>query len=407
MKHTLPVLLKDAMGLDVATIGNAAVERAVELRMAASNHPAVTGYIEFVRGSAAELQRLIEAIVVPETWFLRDSQAFLLLAKWVFESWLPRNVQGPLRLLSLPCSTGEEPYSMAMTLMSAGFPVERLSIYAVDISESSLARARRAVYGKNSFRGRDLTFRTTYFQAAAGAWRLREAVQKQVRFEQGNLFSDDLFAGSARFDAIFCRNVLIYFDRETQDRAVGVLRRLLAPQGLVFVGPSETSLLLSHDFVGVKAPLAFAFKDRDAVSVAKKTVMRATSLAQLRPPPRFATGPRPKPTAAGNLTALHQAAALADEGRYAEATLLCDEHVKRCGPATETFRLCAMIFAGTGDLDAATASYRSALYLDPDDYESLIHLSLLLAKRGDAVGAKVLQRRARRLETRIKAGVAS
>jgi chemotaxis protein methyltransferase WspC len=406
MKRALQTLLKGAMGLDVASIGTAAVERAVQLRMTASTHPTMAGYIEFVRGSEVELQQLIETIVVPETWFLRDSQAFSLLAKWALQSWLPRRAHGSLRLLSLPCSTGEEPYSMAMSLLTAGFPAERLSIDAVDISEVSLAVARRAIYGRNSFRGEDLAFRASYFQATAGAWHLSRSLQMHVRFQQGNLFADDLLADCERFDAIFCRNVLIYFDRETQDRAVGVLRRLLAPKGLVFVGPSETSLLLSHDFAAVKAPLAFAFEERDALPVAKKTGLPAPRPTHVQPLPRATVAPPPALKSADQSNVLHEAAALADAGRFAEAAVLCEQHLKRFGPAAEAFRLCAMICSESGKLDAAAANYRSALYLEPDDYESLIHLSLLLEKRGDPAGAKVLHRRARRLEARVKAGAA-
>jgi chemotaxis protein methyltransferase WspC len=405
MERALAVLLKCAMGLDIDSIGASAVERAVSLRMAVCNRSTLGGYVQFVRGSREELQQLIEAIVVPETWFLRDPQAFTLLSQWVFESWMPKHVHGSLRLLSLPCSTGEEPYSMAMTLLAAGFPAARLSIDAVDISECSLAVARRAVYGKNSFRGEDLAFRGIYFEAEAGAWHLNRSVQSCVRFQQANLLADDLLAGSEPYDVIFCRNVLIYFDRETQDRTVGILRRLLAPQGLVFVGPSETSLLLSHDFVAIKAALAFVFKNRDTAPAVKRSSVRVAGSLHAAPAPRPSIASRPHSKAANQPNALHQAAALADAGRFAEAAALCEQHVRRMGPSADAFRLSALIFAEAGDLDAAAANYRSALYLDPNDYESLIHLALLLEKRGDAAGAKLLQRRAGRLEARVKAGV--
>jgi chemotaxis protein methyltransferase WspC len=404
MKRALEVLLKGAMGLDVASIGAPAVERAVQLRMAASNRPTLGRYLEFVRGSEEELQQLIETIAVPETWFLRDPHAFTLLSQWAFESWLPKHARGPLRLLSLPCSTGEEPYSMALTLLAAGFPADRLSIDAVDISECSLALARRAIYGRNSFRGEDLAFREAYFEAESGAWHLSKSVQSHVRFQQANLFAEDLLAGSERFDAIFCRNVLIYFDRDTQDRAVGILRRLLAAQGLLFVGPSETSLLLSHDFAAIKAPLAFAFQNRDAASVAKRANVPVAHLSQVRSRPRPTAVLRPESKATEKPNALQRAMTLADAGRFAEAAALCEEHVRRSGATADAFRLSAMIFAEAGELDAAAANYRSALYLEPDDYESLIHLGLLLEKRGDTAGAKTLQRRALRLEARVKAG---
>jgi chemotaxis protein methyltransferase WspC len=408
MQQALEALLKQAMGLDAASIGAPAVERAVQVRMEASNLCNLGAYIEFARASDAELQQLIETIVVPETWFWRDPQAFALLSRWAFESWLTRNPRGPLRLLSLPCSTGEEPYSMAMTLLEAGFPAGRLSIDAVDISERALALARRAIYGKNSFRGSEPALRDLYFDATADAWHLRESVQSHVRFQQSNIFADDFLPGAARYDVVFCRNVLIYFDRETQAHAVAVLERLLAPQGMLFVGPSETSLLLSHGFDAIKAPLAFAFRKPDTALRAKKPRVRVVALPRTRPTaPRQSVAPmRVEPRAAEQSGGLDHAAALADEGRFAEAEALCTERVKQFGPTARAFRLIAMIRAEAGDLDAAAANYRSALYLDPTDYEALIHLGLLLEKRGDAAGAKVLLRRAQRIESRAN-GTAS
>jgi chemotaxis protein methyltransferase WspC len=401
MQQALEVLLKEAMGLDTASIGASAVDRAVQVRMAASKLSDLRAYIEFARASAAELQQLIETIVVPETWFWRDPQAFALLSRWAFESWLPKNPRGLLRLLSLPCSSGEEPYSMAMALLEAGFPAGRLSIDAVDISERALALARRAIYGKNSFRGVELAFRDHHFDAIDGAWHLRESVQSHVRFHQSNLFAHDFLPGTERYDAIFCRNVLIYFDRKTQDHAVAVLERLLAPKGIMFVGPSETSLLLSHGFDAIKAPLAFAFQRRDAAPLMQKPATRVVALPRMQPPaPRQSVAPvHVAPRAAEQCSGLDQAAALADAGRLAEAATLCAEQVKQFGPTARAFRLIAMIRAEAGDLDAAAANYRSALYLDPNDYEALIHLGLLLEKRGDAAGAKVLSRRARRIES--------
>jgi chemotaxis protein methyltransferase WspC len=102
--------------------------------------------------------------------------------------------------------------------------------------------------------------------------------------------------------------------------------------------------------------------------------------------------------------ALDAAVELADAGRFAEAAALCAEHVKRSGASARAFRLIAMIRAEAGDSDAAAANYRSALSLDPNDYEALIHLGLLLEKRGDASGAGVLFRRAKRIESRSIGG---
>src|ERR1700681_2620323 len=253
-------LLKASIGLDVGSIGPSSVERAVQERLSACGMRDRHVYWERVRTGGAELQALIEAVVVPETWFFRDREAFATLASLGHESWLRAPADGLLRLLSLPSSTGEEPYSMAAALLDAGVPADLFRIDAVDVSARAIAHAERAVYGKNSFRGQELTFRVRHFDETTRGYRPGDTVRRQVHLRQGNMLAADFRQGLDLYDVIFCRNLLIYFDRLTQDRAVGVLQRLLTANGTLFVAPSETGLLLSHDFVSAKIPLAFAFR---------------------------------------------------------------------------------------------------------------------------------------------------
>jgi chemotaxis protein methyltransferase WspC len=257
-------LLKQSIGLDVDSIGLSAIERAVQERQSAFNAFDRTAYWQRLRASDAELQALIEAVVVPETWFFRDREAFTTVARIAHEQWLRGPPTSVLRLLSLPSSTGEEPYSMAMALLDAGIPADRFRIDAVDVSARALAYAEQATYGKNSFRGRDLAFRDRHFEPDARGQRLKDAVRRQVRFQQGNILAQEFLPGTETYDAIFCRNLLIYFDRTTQDRAIHVLQRLLKANGTLFVAPSETGVLLNHDFASARVPLAFAFHKRDA-----------------------------------------------------------------------------------------------------------------------------------------------
>src|SRR6185503_2724728 len=165
-----------------------------------------------------------------------------------------------LRLLSVPSSTGEEPYSMAMALLDAGVPSARFQIDAMDVSLHALERAAAAVYGRNSFRGTGTLGRDHHFEAAPRGRRVCQRVRRQVRFRHGNLLACPFVPPRDRFDIIFCRNLLIYFDRATQDRTIEQLGALLKPDGLLFVGSSEGGLTLSHGYVSAKLPMAFAFR---------------------------------------------------------------------------------------------------------------------------------------------------
>jgi chemotaxis protein methyltransferase WspC len=407
-------LLRASIGLDAASIGTASIERAVQERQTACGLPDRHDYWRHVSGSPTERQALIESVVVSETWFFRDREAFTALARIGHEQWLRGDPKRVLRLLSLPCATGEEPYSMAMALLDAGVPADRFRIDAVDISALALAKAEHAVYGRNSFRGLDVSFRDRHFAVVSSGHRPSDRVRRQVQFQRANLLDPGFLPGMAIYHVVFCRNVLIYFDRATQDQAVTVLDRLLTPDGTLFVAPSEAGVLLERLFTSAKIPLAFAFRKRVAPShaAAPKRARHHTALSTRHPPEPFAAArqaigtpstsvPEPllsvaKP--ADPQAGLADASRFADQGRFTEAAACCEDHLRRYGPSAETFHLLGLVRDAAGDSMEASVCYRKALYLDPKHYGTLIHFALLHERRGDKPGAQVLRSRALRLE---------
>jgi chemotaxis protein methyltransferase WspC len=393
-----------ALGLDTTTIGSLAIERVIRDRLSACVLRDPHEYCEHVRTSASELQELIEAVVVPETWFFRDREAFVEFARIVVTQCRAHSDR-MLRLLSLPCSTGEEPYSMAMALFDAGVEPNRFHIDAVDISSRALERGRRAMYGKNSFRGSDLDFRERHFEATPGGYRLHDAVRRPVHFTRGNLLAAEFVPPAAQYDVIFCRNLLIYFARAAQERAIAIVQRLLKPGGVVFVGPAEAGLLFAHEFIWSKVPLAFAFvKDATVARVARI----APSASALEPPRSYAlklapasrtrTFSKGTQKAATELLGIDEATRLADLGRFVEAAQLCEAHIRSRGPSPQALHLMGLICSADGALSKAAKYFRQALYLDPTYGASASHLALLLEKRGDVLGAQLLRGRARRVK---------
>lgn len=286
----IEALLKERIGLDAETIGGGAIARAVRDRALAVGARDTAAYWNLLHAAPDELQALIEAVIVPETWFFRHREALLALARVAAQQvfgapGMVPHTPGPhpfgphplgthagtggdpplLRILSVPCSTGEEPYSIAMALLDVGIPAARFRVDAVDISARSLERARIGHYGSNAFRGRPLDFRDRHFVPAPAGYQLSEAVRAQVRLLRGNLMDPLLLANEPPYHFVFCRNLLIYFDADTQRRAVRTLQRLTRTDGMIFVGPAEASLLTREGLSGTGVPLAFAFHPHDAL----------------------------------------------------------------------------------------------------------------------------------------------
>ncbi len=416
--------LKRRIGLDVASVGEAIIERAVRQRcmLAAAADP--DAYWQLLQSSADEQQALIEAVIVPETWFFRYPESFVTLGKLAAARLAQLSGARPLRILSLPCSTGEEPYSIAMALFDAGLHARQFKVEAVDISPLSLQRARRGVYGKNSFRGGELGFRDRHFSQSDEGYCVEDRVRAQVSFQAGNLLDPALLVAQSAYDFVFCRNLLIYFDVETQKRGFEALKRMTRDDGVLFIGPAEGSLLGRMGMASIGIAQSFAFRHREACASQPQTVIRTLPVtaplsveplqSSFRPMPSVSLRPRsslrplvPLPPATRNAmppsagigeaaTLLENIKNLANEGKTAEARTACEHYLKRYEPAAPVFYWLGLLSEVSGDATGAQGYYRKALYLEPQHPEALAQLAALLAAQGDSAGARRLQERAAR-----------
>ena len=134
-QEAIEALLRQKIGLDANSIGSRTIARAVEQRQIACGLPDRAAYLRHLQTVARELEELIETVVVPETWFFRDTEPFVYLNQYVRSEWLKANFS-ILRVLSVPCSTGEEPYSIAMTLLDSGLNPTQFCIDAVDVHKN-------------------------------------------------------------------------------------------------------------------------------------------------------------------------------------------------------------------------------------------------------------------------------
>lgn len=404
--------LKERIGLDVTSVGPAIIERAVRQRSIAAQALTADEYWRTLQGSQDEQQALIEAVIVPETWFFRYPESFATLAKLAAKRLAEINNMRALRILSLPCSTGEEPYSIAMALLDAGFKPHQFKVEGMDVSPLSVEKAKRALYGKNSFRGQDIAFRERHFSAEDEGYRLSGRVLEQVRLQVGNLLDPALLASEPPYDFVFCRNLLIYFDQPTQQQVFEVLKRLTHVDGVLFIGPAEGSLLGRFGMRSIGIAQSFAFSRQSAPEPEPFPTFVPTPLPlPVRPPVRsvtpspvskrpFATLAPPVLTAKAADTGalLATIAALANEGKSAEARAACERYLRSHEPVAQVFYWLGLLSDVAGSALEAHGFYRKALYLEPQHPDALMQLAALLQSQGDTVGARRLQERAARSE---------
>ncbi len=420
----IEALLRERIGLNAASIGSSSILRAIQQRMSGSGIHDITEYYRKLTESTQEFTELVENVTIPETWFFRTYQSFTALEGVAKNEWLPAHSNDVLHILSVPCSTGEEPYSIAMTLLDCGFQPAQFIINAVDINARNLMMAQDALYTRNSFRNQDLSFRDRHFKKSGNAYQLADRVRHTVNFINANLLDASFMPGDQHYDIIFCRNLLIYFDRPTQERAISVLDRLLAQNGVLFLGHAEGSLALSRWFTSMCYPMSFAFHRND--DERRKCDRRAqndtdtpTAIAQKR----RATQDRRKPTApaarafadtpayceppartvpATTHSLLDEAFNCADQGHLVEAAALCETYLQENGPNAHAYYLLGLVRDATGNKTQAEEYLRKALYLDPNHYEALVQLAVIAEQQSNLKTAQILRQRAQRVQDRLK-----
>ncbi len=422
--RALEELLQDAIGLDPTSVGAQLILRGAKQRMRDLNLVNLAEYERRVRESTVELQELIEEVVVAESWFFRDERPFAWLQDHVRRR--PRlAARSPLRVLSVPCAGGEEPYSIVVALSEAGLSAGDYHVDAVDMSARRLAIARRGVYSRNAFRGPNVPGRLRYFRQHGEHYEIDPAIRAQVQFIQGSILDPRLLEGLPPYDVVFCRNLLIYLVPSARATLMVFLDRVLAPDGVLVIGHADH--LLSAGAESGFAPTGdagcFAYRRKTcgqgSASVVSYSFEPAVIPSAVMAYPACATESSSTPcSAAVSIEAtvsrspenakgdavesahmLNQASELANKGRFSEAMSACEQHLKEIGLSAPAYALMGMICQASGDRGRAEECFRKAVYLDPHHDEALLALALLAEYRGDSLAAANFRRRAERIAT--------
>ena len=354
--------LAAAAGMDIGTLDAGRMQWAIEARC---HHLGLNAeaYLGRLESAPEELDELIDFLVIQETRFFRDPEVFEHIRLWAPK--MLTEFSAPLRILSAPCSTGQEAYSLAASLHHAGMPLSSFTIDAFDISSTALSTAQRGVYHANALKGV-----SEELQAACGSlrnqhWRMHDDLRAVIRFERRNLAHGGALDGLAAYQLILCRNLFIYFHPAARAELALGLARALAPGGRLILGSADGVPEVSKYFASLKPAASFAFTHV------------ATARPVAKPIPRTSAVDTRQPAAAPN-GAFHPRAAIAS-------------------PAIEFYRR-ALEHHEQGSDRQAERRCRQALYLAPGYLPALELLQILWRlhpnlRQRRALSARILRAR--------------
>lgn len=408
--------LQYTIGLNAQSVSPSALEYYLRQRMQACQLPTLDAYYHHLQQNPQEGEHLIQAVVIPETWFFRDEGAFAALTQHLKAQFTP--LPHPLRIASIPCSTGEEPYSIAIHLLELGLQPDQFQITAFDISSAALNKAQQAIYREHSFRTARTTatpFQSLYFQTLEGGdYQLNAEIRALVEFNTANILTQAYKLYPIPYHFIFCRNLLIYFDVEAQQKTLNTLNQALHPQGLLFLGYAETALAHQQGFEMSPYHKAFAFTKPAPMALLTNQPVQTTpnppqiiANNQSRIHHRRRVAPlqplaHPTPASPSPPPTLADIKQLADQGQLTTALSLCHRYLQQQEYVAEAHFLCGTICLGLHLNEQAQQAFRKVTYLQPNHYEALCYLALLAREQGDEATATLMQQRAQRVQQRLK-----
>lgn len=415
-------LLHKSIGLHSDTVGDSSIDRAINQRMLVTKCHNSRAYYDLVENNEDELGELIEEVVVPETWFFRNVTPFEVLRDSVLEiissnknnEYSDRDNAAPIKILSIPCSSGEEPYSIAMALSEAGLKSNDFMVDAVDISKRALKKAKRAIYGKHSFREKGMEIRDKYFEKIKSGYRLNPEIGNTVEFHQGNILSEKIRFIDGNYDVIFCRNLLIYFDRDMQKRILKKLSSLLKTNGFLFVGHAEAGQINDNMYEKIRVAKAFAFRKKPVVEKKNHNIVKTVrsvqdlksiydqlvevtkkdiALSKKINNPNTKSESKPGDTSVLVGDILADVEKLINTGHLHDAEKLCESYLNKNPDSSEAYYYLGLISSLHGSNGGAESLLRKSIYLSPNNHKALSLSAALAEKRGDDEVAKSLRRR--------------
>lgn len=413
--------LQDKIGISPDSVGPHTIKKAIQSLVIANDVEDLALYYQLITTDSDALQQLIDTVVIPETSFFRDKKPFQALKENVhyFKETFCKDGE-PLKILSVPSSTGEEPYSIAMTCLEAGLDYGDFEIHACDISTRALEVAKRGVYSEYSFRGCGYQYKSQFFSKKNGNYVINEKLRDSVTFFHGNIIGDGFVSSiGQRFHIVFCRNLLIYFDRPTKKKALDVITLLLHDDGVLVVGHADTAILPSLGYKNFSEQFSFAYvkghsqhnpthtlsptftekgkKIVEALIAARQGKVGDGSKPGVSPVPKV----KSKSEQIGSVDDSYQLIRnLVTEKKYQQAQELAEVYIDENGGDGRIFHCIGQIAFEQEDFERSELYFKKAVYLMPDDETSLNYLASIERLRGNSTSAQRYEQRAARIIAR-------
>lgn len=207
-------------------------------------------FLQYDPRSESEFDQIYDLVTTNETYFFREPAQLLAFTEEIVPELMAKKSLKRIRIWSAGCSSGEEPYSIAMLLQEAGwYGKGSFEIFASDLNQTVLQKARRGIYRENAFRATQPAIREKYFtKEPDGSWKISDEIRNRVSFGRLNIYDEGRVALLGTLDVVFCRNVIIYFDDASKKVVISNFYNRLIDGGYLLLGHSESLISLSTQF---------------------------------------------------------------------------------------------------------------------------------------------------------------
>ncbi len=400
--HKIKLLITEQTGLRILDNNEASFGRLIRLRMEAFKLISIADYYHLLLSFnlnelAAEHEKLYAGLTTGETFFFRDHGQIDLLSQQILPELIARNrAQRRLKIWSAGCSSGEEPYTLAILLdeLNEDLSSWQILILGTDIDADALTRAKESRYGEWSFRQVSEQRKQRYFQLVGTKWALKPAIQKSVQFRQLNLVTEPfptVVGDMNQMDLILCRNVFIYLESEIVAQIADKMAATLVDGGYLMTGHGELyarqveglcSRVFPHSIVYQKAKMANCQAPQVAVMPSIQPLPDVSNRSKNEWPTSAITQTeviKPLAQVVQEIT-IDDAYHFANQGQPAQASAYCDRLILQNPMDYQPYYLLALLAQEQGCREEAKGLLKKVIYLAPDFISAYLALAEIYAE---------------------------